>query len=256
MNDRPRIEKLRRDHPVDLFDCGQEALLFITLCRLNGIPAHWETGWTTGPDKNMHDWCEIYLAPYGWVPADVSYGLVNSEQEREKFADRNQLDEARSGLCSAIIWPRHADEQKRHQHWANPGEDRKRKKYCDRIDQHVCDSGNSKRISAIEENTSHETCIRPKGSFDVRVRSAGQRNAAGGHRKRTQNKSHHHCANQVAQRSSHAHFLRCIGGKLKDIRANGVVDDAGRESAYADDPDELFLSGNRIGRFIPRSRRI
>src|SRR2546428_12125529 len=26
MNDRPRIEKLRRDHQVDLFDCGQEAL--------------------------------------------------------------------------------------------------------------------------------------------------------------------------------------------------------------------------------------
>jgi GNAT superfamily N-acetyltransferase len=26
MNDRPRIEKLRRDHSVDLFDCGQEAL--------------------------------------------------------------------------------------------------------------------------------------------------------------------------------------------------------------------------------------
>src|SRR5437773_12329183 len=26
MNDRPRIEKLRRVHHVDLFDCGQEAL--------------------------------------------------------------------------------------------------------------------------------------------------------------------------------------------------------------------------------------
>src|SRR5438874_7697895 len=26
MNDRPRVEKLRRDHLVDLFDCGQEAL--------------------------------------------------------------------------------------------------------------------------------------------------------------------------------------------------------------------------------------
>jgi hypothetical protein len=26
MNDRPRIEKLRRDHPVDLFDCGQAGL--------------------------------------------------------------------------------------------------------------------------------------------------------------------------------------------------------------------------------------
>src|SRR5213593_3890121 len=26
MNDQPRIEKLRRDHHVDVFDCGQEAL--------------------------------------------------------------------------------------------------------------------------------------------------------------------------------------------------------------------------------------
>jgi GNAT superfamily N-acetyltransferase len=26
VNERPRIEKLRRDHQVDLFDCGQEAL--------------------------------------------------------------------------------------------------------------------------------------------------------------------------------------------------------------------------------------
>ncbi|MEQ1575070.1 MAG: hypothetical protein ABL993_12580 [Vicinamibacterales bacterium] len=26
MNDGPRIEKLRREHAVDLFDCGQEAL--------------------------------------------------------------------------------------------------------------------------------------------------------------------------------------------------------------------------------------
>ena len=25
MNERPRIEKLRRDHQVELFDCGQEA---------------------------------------------------------------------------------------------------------------------------------------------------------------------------------------------------------------------------------------
>jgi len=66
-------------------DCGIQTMLFMTLCRLNGIPAHWETGWTTGPDKNMHDWCEIYLAPYGWVPADVSYGLVDSDQEREKW---------------------------------------------------------------------------------------------------------------------------------------------------------------------------
>ncbi len=52
-------------------DCGQEALLFITLCRLNGIPARWQSGWNTFPGgKDIHDWTEIYLAPYGWVPVD------------------------------------------------------------------------------------------------------------------------------------------------------------------------------------------
>ena len=57
-------------------DCGQEALLFITLCRLNGIPARWQSGWNTFPgDKAIHDWSEIYLAPYGWVPVDPYMGL-------------------------------------------------------------------------------------------------------------------------------------------------------------------------------------
>ena len=57
-------------------DCGQEALLFITLCRLNGIPARWQSGWNTfSRDKSNHDWTEIYLAPYGWMPADPYMGL-------------------------------------------------------------------------------------------------------------------------------------------------------------------------------------
>ena len=57
-------------------DCGQEALLFITLCRLNGIPARWQSGWNTFPgDKSNHDWAEIYLAPYGWMPVDPYMGL-------------------------------------------------------------------------------------------------------------------------------------------------------------------------------------
>ncbi len=52
-------------------DCGQEALLFITLCRLNGIPARWQSGWNTFPEgKTIHDWSEIYLEPYGWIPVD------------------------------------------------------------------------------------------------------------------------------------------------------------------------------------------
>ena len=76
-------------------DCGIQTMLFMTLCRLNGIPARWESGWITGPDKNMHDWCQIYLAPYGWVPVDVSYGLVTSAVEREKWFYLGGIDSYR-----------------------------------------------------------------------------------------------------------------------------------------------------------------
>ena len=56
-------------------DCGQQALLFITLCRYNGVPARWQTGWNLFPgDTTIHDWAEIYLAPYGWVPVDPYMG--------------------------------------------------------------------------------------------------------------------------------------------------------------------------------------
>jgi transglutaminase-like putative cysteine protease len=73
-------------------DCGQEGLLFITLCRLNGIPARWQSGWNTFPGATtIHDWTEIYLAPYGWVPVDPYMGVfamryantLTSEQKRE-----------------------------------------------------------------------------------------------------------------------------------------------------------------------------
>ena len=57
-------------------DCGQEGMLFIALCRLNSIPARWQTGWNIFPDdKDMHDWTEIYLEPYGWMPADPYMGI-------------------------------------------------------------------------------------------------------------------------------------------------------------------------------------
>ncbi|HEX3800567.1 MAG TPA: transglutaminase domain-containing protein [Verrucomicrobiae bacterium] len=56
-------------------DCGQQALLFITLCRYNGVPARWQTGWDLTPNgTTIHDWTEIYLAPYGWVPVDPYMG--------------------------------------------------------------------------------------------------------------------------------------------------------------------------------------
>jgi transglutaminase-like putative cysteine protease/transcriptional regulator with XRE-family HTH domain len=61
-------------------DCGQEALLFITLCRSRGIPARWQTGWNTFPGaKDIHDWTEIYLPPYGWVPVDPWAGIYATQ---------------------------------------------------------------------------------------------------------------------------------------------------------------------------------
>jgi transglutaminase-like putative cysteine protease len=76
-------------------DCGIKTMTFMTLCRFNGIPARWESGWTTDPAKDMHDWCEIYLAPYGWVPADVTYGVADSGDEREKWFYLGGIDDAR-----------------------------------------------------------------------------------------------------------------------------------------------------------------
>ncbi len=62
-------------------DCGQEALLFITLCRSQAIPARWQSGWNIFPGaKDIHDWTEIYLAPYGWVPVDPWAGIFATQQ--------------------------------------------------------------------------------------------------------------------------------------------------------------------------------
>ena len=67
-------------------DCGIQTLLFITLCRMNGIPARWQSGWEfQPPDDSMHDWGMIYFEPYGWAPMDVTYGLRNTEDDDLKW---------------------------------------------------------------------------------------------------------------------------------------------------------------------------
>ncbi len=65
-------------------DCGVQGTVFITLCRIADIPARWQSGWETKPTASwgMHDWAEIYLAPWGWLPADASYGVQTSDDPR------------------------------------------------------------------------------------------------------------------------------------------------------------------------------
>lgn len=56
-------------------DCGVMALAFITMCRIAGIPARWESGLSVLPgEAGCHDWARFYIAPMGWMYADCSFG--------------------------------------------------------------------------------------------------------------------------------------------------------------------------------------
>ena len=57
-------------------DCGQVTLLFCTLCRIKGIPTHFQSGFVMDKSGwNLHDWCETYFEGVGWVPVDQSAGI-------------------------------------------------------------------------------------------------------------------------------------------------------------------------------------
>ncbi len=70
-------------------DCGVQALLFITLCRIVGIPARWQSGLYVDPEYiGCHDWAQFYIEPYGWLFADPSFGggaLRNNNEKRWNF---------------------------------------------------------------------------------------------------------------------------------------------------------------------------
>ena len=56
-------------------DCGVQAITFVTLCRCAGIPAMWQAGIYARPgDVGNHDWAMFYVAPYGWLYCDCSFG--------------------------------------------------------------------------------------------------------------------------------------------------------------------------------------
>lgn len=56
-------------------DCGIQALLFITMCRIANIPARWQSGLYVNPYSiGCHDWAQFYIEPYGWLFADLSFG--------------------------------------------------------------------------------------------------------------------------------------------------------------------------------------
>ncbi len=67
-------------------DCGIQSLLFIVLCRIEGIPAKWQSGWSLLPGReNLHDWAMFYVEPYGWLTVDPSRGLRKNTDEEVKW---------------------------------------------------------------------------------------------------------------------------------------------------------------------------
>jgi len=61
-------------------DCTEYSDLFVTLCRAKGIPARVVSGYTAGfgPATTGHNWAEVYLNDYGWVPFDPTAGDVGN----------------------------------------------------------------------------------------------------------------------------------------------------------------------------------
>ena len=56
-------------------DCGLQALLFVILCRILGVPARWQSGLCIDEDDvGSHDWAQFFLPGWGWLFADCSYG--------------------------------------------------------------------------------------------------------------------------------------------------------------------------------------
>lgn len=76
MRDYFQIDALNEYCAVNLRgDCGLQALLFIILCRIGGIPARWQSGLAIEPGyTGSHDWAQFYLLGWGWLFADCSYG--------------------------------------------------------------------------------------------------------------------------------------------------------------------------------------
>lgn len=89
-------------------DCGIMALTFITLCRLVGIPARWQSGLAVSPiSVGCHDWAMFYVAPHGWLYADCSYGasMARAGDETMRLHYFGNLDTGRMAANHAFAAP-------------------------------------------------------------------------------------------------------------------------------------------------------
>ena len=92
-------------------DCGLQALLFINLCRIAGIPARWQSGMALEPDySGSHDWAQFWLEGWGWLFCDPSYGggayrVGASERHAFYFGNLDPLRMAANRVFQAELEP-------------------------------------------------------------------------------------------------------------------------------------------------------
>jgi len=87
-------------------DCGMQTFMFMSMLRYKGIPVRWQSGWKVPPGfKNLHDWSEVYYEGPGWVPADISYDLQNSEDKVIKEFFLSGIDSYRLIVNNGISGP-------------------------------------------------------------------------------------------------------------------------------------------------------
>jgi len=89
-------------------DCGMLTLLLVSACRSVGIPAKWQSGWTMRANSSvcgMHDWGEVYYEGVGWVPIDMSYGLMKSDDPIVRNFYKSSFDQYRLVINDSIGRP-------------------------------------------------------------------------------------------------------------------------------------------------------
>ena len=79
--------------------CRDLAVLFMTMCRLEGIAARFVSGYqaraeTTHPRRYLHAWPEVYLPGGGWRGYDPSHGNAVAEAHVAVAAACNAADTA------------------------------------------------------------------------------------------------------------------------------------------------------------------
>ena len=85
-------------------DCGQVALLYISLMRSLGVPARWESGWMLHPGEvGMHDWAEVYFEGVGWVPVDPSFGRYTTAHDADHINFYSHGQDAYRMACNCGV---------------------------------------------------------------------------------------------------------------------------------------------------------